>query len=292
MDLPASIVALKDQISRDDDIVPDLELFHSPEVLAAERQRIFVQPSIAVDHVSRVVEAGRYFRFDAAGRSILVIRDADGGLHALRNVCLHAGYPVCDAEEGAAERLVCPYHGWEYTLGGRLVEPDLSGRIDPARLQLPRYAVGEQDGLLFVDLSGAAGSSPPAVGPLPAWLADATVRRRERWSTSWNWKLALQFVKSSPQLFCDEAEAGDDWRVFGPLSLILMRPNRAVLLHVIPKFAGHTDLQLVEIALPDAAPAKAGDDRVGEALRRAAADDPPASLDRGFFAWYCSLMAA
>jgi nitrite reductase/ring-hydroxylating ferredoxin subunit len=292
MDLPASVVALKDQIGRDGDIVPDPELFHSPEVLAAERQRIFVRPSIAIDHASRLAEDGRYFRFDAAGRSILLIRDAAGGLHALRNVCLHAGYPVCDAQEGTAERLVCPYHGWEYTLDGRLIEPDLSGRIDPARLQLPRYAVGVQHGLLFVDLSGLPGSLPPAVAPLPAWLAAATVCRRQRWSTTWNWKFALQFLKSSPQLFCDEAEAGDGWQVLGPLSLILVRPDRAALLHVIPKFAGQTDLQLVEIAAPDAAPAKAGEDRVAEALRRAAADDPPARLDRAFLVWYGSQMAA
>ncbi len=252
MDLPASVVALRDQLSRDGDFAPDPELLHSPDVLAVERQRIFVQPSIAIDHASRLAGDGRYFRFDPAGRSILVTRDAEGGLHALRNLCLHAGYPICDGEEGPAERLVCPYHGWEYTLDGRLVEPDLSGRIDPARLQLARYAVNVRDGLLFVDLSGVPGSFPEADGPLPSWLADATVCRRQRWSTSWNWKFALQFLKSSPQLFCDDVEAADGWRVFGPLSLMLLRPDRAALLHVIPKFAGQTDLQLVELAAPDA----------------------------------------
>jgi nitrite reductase/ring-hydroxylating ferredoxin subunit len=295
MDLPASVAALEDQLGRDDDIMPDPELFHSPEVLAAERQRIFVRPAIAIDHVSRLAGDGRYFRFDAAGRSILVTRDGDGGLHALRNLCLHAGYPVCDAEEGPAERLVCPYHGWEYALDGRLVEPELSARIDPARLRLQHYAVGVRDGLIFVDLSGVPGSPPQPDGSLPAWLVDASVCRRVRWSTTWNWKFTLQFLKSSPQLFFDDGAAGGDWRAFGPLSLIFVRRNRAALLHVIPKFAGHTDFQLVEMAAPDAPPPAAEteiEDRVAEALRRGAENGPPARLDRRFFAWYWSLMSA
>jgi len=293
MDLPASVAALEDQLGRDGAFTPDPELFHSPEVLAAERERIFVRPSIAVDHASRLAEDGRYFRFDAAGRSILVTRDGDGGLHALRNVCLHAGYPVCDAEEGPADRLVCPYHGWEYSVDGRLVEPELSARIDPARLQLRQYAVGVQDGLIFVDLSGMPGSSPSAGEPLPAWLADAAVARRARWSTTWNWKVALQFLKSSPQLFFDDIEACDDWRAFGPLSLMLVQRSRAALLHVMPKFAGHTDFQLVEMTAPDVPPgAAAVDDRVAEGLRRSAEDGLPARLDRPFFAWYWSLMSA
>ena len=83
---------------------------------------------------------GSWFRCDAAARSILVTREAGGRLNALRNVCIHAGYPVCEAEEGAAERLMCPYHGWEYALDGRLVEPELSSRIDPSRLRLAQLS--------------------------------------------------------------------------------------------------------------------------------------------------------
>src|SRR5208283_4004085 len=101
-----------------------------------ERERIFVQPWMAVDHATRLTEDISYFRCDAASRSLVVTRAPGGGLHALRNVCIHAGYPVCESEEGLGERLVCPYHGWEFALDGRLVEPALSSRIDPARLRL------------------------------------------------------------------------------------------------------------------------------------------------------------
>jgi nitrite reductase/ring-hydroxylating ferredoxin subunit len=292
MDLPASVAALEDRLGRDGAIAPDPELFSSPEVLAAERHRIFVRPAIALDHASRLAEDSRYFRVDAAGRSILVTRDGAGGLHALRNVCLHAGYPICDVEDGPAERLVCPYHGWEYAPDGRLVEPELSARIDPARLRLQRYAIGVHDGLILVDLSGAPGSMPPTDAVLPDWLGGAAVHSRGRWATTWNWKFALQFLKSSPRLFYADDAAADDWRALGPLSLILVRPERAVLLNVIPKFAGRTDLQLVEMSAPEApSPDAAVASRVAAALCRAAEDGPP-PLDRPFFTWYWSLMSA
>jgi hypothetical protein len=137
-----------------------------------------------------------------------------------------------------------------------------------------------------------SGASPPAGEALPAWLADAAVSRRARWSTTWNWKVALQFLKSSPQLFFDDVEACDDWRTFGPLSLMLVRQKRAALLHVMPKFAGQTDFQLVEMAAPDALPdAAAAEDKVAEGLR-SVGDDVSERLDRPFFAWYWSMMSA
>jgi phenylpropionate dioxygenase-like ring-hydroxylating dioxygenase large terminal subunit len=302
MDLPESVAALGERLDGTGAIVPDPQLLTGADVFASERDRLFMRPWMAVDHVGRLDQAEHYFRFDAATRSILVTRAADGRLHALRNVCIHAGYPVCDAEEGPAERLVCPYHGWEFALDGRLVEPDLSARIDPARLRLASYPVCVRDGLIFVDLSGSAGPDAQmpetaAAAVLPDWLADAEVTGRTRCTTNWNWKLALQLLRSSPHLVFDEpGDAGQT--VFGPLSLMMVLPRQAALIRVIPKSAERTDIQLIRMAPPGTpAPAEASDgaDRLAEGLREAgdtAAVPRSAELDRPFFAWYWSLMSA
>jgi nitrite reductase/ring-hydroxylating ferredoxin subunit len=298
MDLPDSVAAIGEQLSGDGAIVADPQLLSGADVFAAERERLFLRPWIAVDHQSRIDDPRRYVRFDAATRSILLTRDADGCLRALRNVCIHAGYPVCEAEEGPADRLICPYHGWEFAADGRLVEPDLSGRIDPARLRLASHPVCVQDGLIFVDLSKAPASgeaelSPIEPGAVPAWLAAGKVTSRTRYNTNWNWKPALQFLKSSPHLFCDDP--GDaDFIAFGPLSLMMAQADQAALLSVIPKSAARTDIQLVRMAPIGAAPVKDGPDCVSNALRDArdtqAVAGPP-QLDREFFGWYWSLMA-
>ncbi len=298
MDLPDSVAAIGEQLGGDGAILADPQLINGADVFAAERQRLFLRRWVVADHQSRVDEPGRYVRFDAATRSILLIRDTDGQLRALRNVCIHAGYPVCEAEEGPAERLICPYHGWEFAADGRLVEPDLSARIDPARLRLATHPVCIRDGLIFVDPSqpavppGEIDDHPIAPGVVPAWLAQATVTSRSRYSTQWNWKLALQFVRSSPQLVCDDADAGE-LIGFGPLSLMVTQPNQATLLRLIPKSAAHTDIQLIRMVPPGAAPG--APDRFAAGLRKAgdaATVAATAKLDRAFFVWYWSLMSA
>jgi nitrite reductase/ring-hydroxylating ferredoxin subunit len=296
MDLPQSIVAIGAQLGRDEPIAADPQLLAGADVFAAERQHLFLRPWVAVDHHSRVAAPGRYIRVDAATRSMLLIRDADGRLRALRNVCIHAGYPVCDAEEGPAERLVCPYHGWEFAADGRLLEPNLSGRIDPARLRLATHRLAIQDGLIFVDPSQAASaeSSDPPIGPgvVPAWLAAAKITGRAQYSIDWNWKPALHFIRSSPHLVCEDPD-DDDVIAFGPLSLMFTQPSRATLVRVIPKSAARTDVQLVRLALSDA-PDDSGRDRMADGLREAAVADAGAGLsqlDRAFFAWYWSLMS-
>src|ERR1700730_12474142 len=102
MDLPVSVTALGQQLRGDREIVPDPALFSGPQVFAAERERIFQRSVMALDHETRLAEDGSWYRCNAPAGSILVSREPGDRLNALRNVCIHAGYPVCEAEEGAA----------------------------------------------------------------------------------------------------------------------------------------------------------------------------------------------
>src|SRR5260370_33574310 len=170
MDLPVSVTELGEQLRGDREIVPDPALFSDPQVFGAEREGILQRSVRALDHETRLSEDGRWFRCSAAARSSWVTREAGGRLNALRNVCIHAGYPVCEAEEGSAERLTCPYHGWEFALDGRLVEPELSSRIDPSRLRLASYPVRVCNGLVFADPPGA---TAVPVNSVPACLTAA-----------------------------------------------------------------------------------------------------------------------
>jgi nitrite reductase/ring-hydroxylating ferredoxin subunit len=288
MDLPVSVTDLGEQLRGDREIVPDPALFSDPQVFAAERERIFQRSVMALDHETRLAEDGRWFRCDAAARSILVTREAGGRINALRNVCIHAGYPVCEAEEGAAERLMCPYHGWEFALDGRLVEPELSSRIDPARLRLASYPVRVCNGLIFADPPGA---TETAVNSVPAWLTTATVTRRSRHKTNWNWKYLRRFLQSSPHLFFDGLP--DECQEIGPLDLLFLQSRRAVLLRVIPKFAEQTDFQIVDMTAAEnqrGAEPEIGSDPVAERLSAATASF--SWFDRGFAQWYWSLMSA
>jgi nitrite reductase/ring-hydroxylating ferredoxin subunit len=290
MDLPVSVTALGEQLRGTADIIPDPALFQDADVFAAEREQIFVRPLIAVDHETRLSEDGHYFRCDAAHRSLIVTRESGGCLHALRNVCIHAGYPVCDVEEGPAQRLICPYHGWEYTLDGKLVEPALSSRIDPSRLRLTEYPLFVRNGLILVDLSGKSAAAEQHASSVPAWIATAKVAGRARYKTGWNWKFLRYFLQSSPQLFVDDEP--DGCLEFGPLSWMTLRSDRAVLLRVFPRFAEQTDFELIEIVAEEglvSATSSAGSDVIAEGLRRA--DTDLNWFDRDFADWYWSTLS-
>jgi nitrite reductase/ring-hydroxylating ferredoxin subunit len=291
MDLPASVAALGEQLRGAGEIVPDPALFCEAEVFAAEREQIFARSVLAVDHATRLAEDGRYFRCDGAPRSMILTRESGGRLYALRNICLHSGYPICDAEEGSGERLVCPYHGWEYTLAGRLVEPELSSRIDPARLQVMSYPVWVHNGLIFVDPYGKADPIGGCAGAVPAWLEGASIVRRARHGTSWNWKFLRHFLRSSPDLFFEETPDLD--LEFGPLSFMIAQGRRAVLLRVIPRTVEQTDFQVIEMTAEGGIqdPGRASEsDPVTDALRHA--DTSLSWFDRRFADWYWSLMSA
>ena len=299
MDLPASVAALGEQLGGTGEVAPDPALFHEADVFAVERERIFARPWMAVDHATRIDGDGRFFRVDAAARSMVVTRDRNGGLHALRNVCIHAGYPVCDAEEGSVERLICPYHGWEFALDGELLEPAFSGRTDRSRLRMTSYRVCVRDGLILVDASGGPPSSDEIADEIPAWVSDGKVTRRASYSTTWNWKFVLHFLKHHPELSFDEQSNGDDGCVeFGPLSWLLVRPDQVALLRLIPKFAERTDFQVIRMAAPDAPERSASEaivDPLADAIRDAGdagAANWSSRLDPGFFAWYWPLMSA
>jgi len=300
MDLPASVTALGEQLRIDGEIAPDPALLQDANVFAAERERIFARPLIALDHESRLSADGSYFRCDAAPRGLVVTREGGGRLHVLRNLCLHAGYPVCEAEEGTGQRLTCLYHGWEYTLDGRLVEPELSSRIDPSRLRLPEYPLGVCNGLILVDPSGKSAAPQPSLprergrvregaAAVPAWLAGAEVVGRAKYSTTWNWKFLRYFLQSSPHLFFNNAP--ENCIEFGPLSFMVVQAERAVLLRIVPRFAEQTDFYMIEM-IGEAArnPDEAGADVVAEGLRRAETASP--WFDRRLAEWYWSLMSA
>jgi hypothetical protein len=187
---------------------------------------------------------------------------------------------------------MCPYHGWEYALDGRLVEPELSSRIDPARLRLASYPVRVCNGLIFADPPGATEGE---VNSVPAWLTAARVVRRARHNTNWNWKYLRHFLQSSPHLFFEGLP--DECQEAGPLALLFAQSPRAVLLRVIPKFAEQTDFQVIEMMMGEnrrsaesEAESQTDSDPLAERLH--AADTSFSWFDREFAEWYWPLMSA
>jgi choline monooxygenase len=56
---------------------------------------------------------------DVAGDPYVIVRGVDGVLRGFHNACRHHGARLVDGERACAA-IVCPYHGWTYSLDGSL----------------------------------------------------------------------------------------------------------------------------------------------------------------------------
>lgn len=105
------------------------------------------------------------------GQSLVLYRDSGGAAHCLSNVCIHR----CGSlSQGWVQndRIVCPYHGWEFEAGGHCeripsLGPDASA--PPARARVDAYPTVERYGLIFVFPGDLPEAERPPIMAIPEW---------------------------------------------------------------------------------------------------------------------------
>jgi phenylpropionate dioxygenase-like ring-hydroxylating dioxygenase large terminal subunit len=128
--------------------------FYCPETFASERQQLFINTPQPVAFSCEIPEPGSYLALQLLDIPVLLTRDESGQLHAFINACSHRGARVASGS-GQARSLVCPFHGWAYTMDGAL-----RGRPEEACFSTPRdacaltpLAVSEKYGIVVVAIS-------------------------------------------------------------------------------------------------------------------------------------------
>lgn len=103
----------------------------------------------AVEH-DHALAKGQVIEVKFWGTSVAVYRDDKGIVHAIEDRCAHRQLPLSGGVV-AGDRLVCNYHGWEYTGDGALarIPHDMFGHKLPA-CRLKSYAVRVRYGLVWV----------------------------------------------------------------------------------------------------------------------------------------------
>ncbi len=77
-----------------------------------DMQEIFHKEWLIAGMTSEIPTKGNYLTLQIGKNPIIVIRGADGVVHAFHNVCRHRGSRLCTGEKGKVAKLVCPYHQW------------------------------------------------------------------------------------------------------------------------------------------------------------------------------------
>jgi phenylpropionate dioxygenase-like ring-hydroxylating dioxygenase large terminal subunit len=134
----------------------------------SELKAIAASPA-AVVAASEIGTAGDFVTAHLGGVPVIVARDRDGHVSAMRNVCAHRGSTVESRPSGSARIFSCHFHGWSYELDGSLrsiSDPTLfSSR--PCELGLRRLPCEERHGIVWV-----TGDPESASAGVRAWLGD------------------------------------------------------------------------------------------------------------------------
>ncbi len=150
-------------------------IYHDPEFLAAEADKVFRPSWQIVCHLSDIPSPGRYHTLDMFGETIVVVRGADLQPRGFYNVCRHRAARLLDGDAGqCGGRIVCPYHAWTYGLDGALIgmpERTAFGALDMSRHGLVPVELEVYRGFVFVRLEAGGPSVAEMMSPYDAELA-------------------------------------------------------------------------------------------------------------------------
>ncbi len=129
----------------------DVDVYVDPDRHARELAAIAAHPVAAVAS-SELAEPGSFVTAELAGVPVIVSRDRDGVVHAMRNVCAHRGATVVTEASGSSRIFSCGFHGWSYELDGSLRAVADRDRFsnEPCTRGLRPLACEERHGLVWV----------------------------------------------------------------------------------------------------------------------------------------------
>ncbi len=170
--------------------------YFDAQILDDEQRNIFARTWQLVGHLSQVREPGQFFTTIVANEPILVVRGNDDEVRAMSNVCRHRAGPIAKGE-GKRPVLQCGYHGWTYSLDGKLATtPEFDGvqNFDKASCRLPQFRIETWNDLLFVNLDPNAESLVEFLGELLADMpkhdySGFRLAHRKVWELECNWKV-------------------------------------------------------------------------------------------------------
>ncbi len=169
-------------------------IYHSPQVLDLEKERLFHKDWICLGRTAEIPQPGDFMCRDIIDAPVFVVRQSDGSLKAFANVCVHrSSRLLCGA--GHVSRISCPYHSWTYDLEGQLIGApfmqETSG-FEVADYKLKELTCATWQGFIYVSLG--ADPAPPGdrLSALTDLVADFRMAdyvpvfaQEEIWNTNW-----------------------------------------------------------------------------------------------------------
>ena len=161
-------------------------------------------------------EPGDFKRTVVGERSVIVVRDGNGQVQVVENVCAHRGMQFCRERHGNRKEFICPYHQWSYTLQGDLqgvpfrrgvrqdgkVHGGMPADFATAEHGLTKLKVACRGGVVFASFDHGVESLEDFMGPVILGYFDRLFNGRRlkilgynRQRIPGNWKLMQENIK-------------------------------------------------------------------------------------------------
>lgn len=112
---------------------------------------------------SRALRRGQVLPRTMLDEKVLVGRDRDGAVFALKDICPHRGMPLSEGRFDGTQ-IECCYHGWTFATDGRCTAiPSLveGQHFDFAQVSVAGYQAAEVQGNVWVYFGGDRSTAPP-----------------------------------------------------------------------------------------------------------------------------------
>ncbi|KTT30985.1 Rieske 2Fe-2S domain-containing protein [Pseudomonas rhizoryzae] len=97
-------------------------VFTDPALFELELKHLFEGGWVYLAHESQIPAINDYFTTWIGRQPVMITRDKQGDLHGLVNACAHRGAMLCRRKQGNKSSFTCPFHGWTFSNGGKLLK--------------------------------------------------------------------------------------------------------------------------------------------------------------------------
>ncbi len=192
-------------------------VYTSEQLHRRELERFFYRKHWSyVGLEAEIPNPGDFKRTVVGERSVLLVRDKQGVVHVVENVCAHRGMQFCRERHGNRSEFTCPYHQWSYTLSGDLqgvpfrrgvrqdgkVNGGMPADFDLKQNGLTQLKVATRGGVVFASFDHDVESLEDFMGPAILFYFDRLFDGRKlkilgynRQRIPGNWKLMQENIK-------------------------------------------------------------------------------------------------
>jgi phenylpropionate dioxygenase-like ring-hydroxylating dioxygenase large terminal subunit len=175
------------------------------EIYELELEKLWSKAWILLGHESEIPERGDFVTREIGEDRVILVRQKDGSIECLLNVCPHRAMQICRTDRGNAQAFRCIYHGWIFNQDGSFRGAPFDKEMYPpdyeADRAMRRARVELFGGLIFVNWDAEAPGLDDFLGDISWYLRlifDRTERGFEilgapqRYMIDANWKLAAE----------------------------------------------------------------------------------------------------